>query len=260
MRAVSLVALTREVSPAIDRCELVHLERRPIDVDLAREQHAVYEAALRGEGCAVRTLPADPSLPDSVFVEDTAVVFDGVAVIARPGAASRRAETEPVARVLAEYRPLARITAPATLDGGDVLCVGRTVYVGESGRTNRAGIDQLAVAVGPHGYTVSAVAVHGCLHLKSAATLVALDTVLCNPRWVDRMAFAGLRVLEVAAEEPGAANGLLVGERLIYPSTFPATAQRLAAQGIDLLSLSVSELQKAEGAVTCCSLLFTSSA
>jgi dimethylargininase len=255
---VSLVALTRAVSAAIARCELVHLERRPIDVDLAREQHRVYEAALRGAGCEVRTLPADPSLPDSVFVEDTAVVLDEVAVIARPGAESRRAETEPVARTLAEYRPLFRITAPATLDGGDVLPIGRTVYVGERGRTNRAGIEQLAAAVVPHGYDVRSVPVRGCLHLKSAVTLVAPGTVLCNPRWVNPAAFAGMGILEVAAEEPGAANGLLVGERLIYPSSFPATARRLAAQGIDLLSLNVSELQKAEGAVTCCAILIGS--
>lgn len=252
---MSPVALTRAVSPAIARCELAYLERRPIDVELAREQHRVFESVLRDAGYEVRTLPADPSLPDSVFVEDTAAVLDEVAVIARPGAASRRPETEPVARALADYRALARITAPATLDGGDVLPIGRTVYVGETRRTNRDGIAQLAAAVAPHGYTVRAVAVRGCLHLKSAATLVAPDTVLCSPRWVDPAAFAGLRVVEVAVEEPGAANGLLVGARVIYPSSFPATARRLAQRGIDMLSLNVSELQKAEGAVTCCAIL-----
>jgi dimethylargininase len=252
---VSLLALTRAVSPAINRCQLVHLERRPIDVDLAREQHRGYEAALRDARCEVRTLPADPSLPDSVFVEDTAVVLDEVAVIARPGAESRAPETEPVARVLSAHRPLVRISAPATLDGGDVLPIGRMVYVGESGRTSRAGIDQLAAALAPHGYDVRPVAVRRCLHLKSAATLVAPDTVLCNPRWVDPAVFAGKRVLEVAAGEPGAANGLLVGARVIYPSNFPITARRLAERGIEVLSLDVSELQKAEGAVTCCAIL-----
>ena len=254
---MSLLALTRAVSPAVNRCQLVHLERRPIDVDLAREQHRGYEAALRDVGCEVRTLPADPSLPDSVFVEDTAVVFDEVAVIARPGAESRVPETEAVARALAAHRPLVRTTAPATLDGGDVLLIGRAVYVGVGGRTNRAGIDQLAAAVVPHGYDVRPVAVRGCLHLKSAATLVAPDTVLCNPRWVDPAAFAGLEVLDVAAGEPGAANGLLVGARVIYPSSVPVTARRLAERGIEILSLNVSELQKAEGAVTCCSLVFS---
>jgi dimethylargininase len=253
---VSLVALTREVSPAIARCELVHLARRPIDVDLARAQHRAYEAALREAGCEVRTLPADPELPDSVFVEDTAVVLDEVAVITRPGAASRRPETGAVVAALAPYRPIVTITAPGTVDGGDVLRVGRAIYVGDTARTNRAGVDQLAAALAPHGYQVSAVAVHGCLHLKSAATLVAPDTVLCNPRWVDPATFAGVRVVDVADGEAGAANGLLVGERLIYPSSFPRTATRLAAQGFTLLLLNVSELQKAEGAVTCCSVVF----
>lgn len=253
---MSLAALTREVSPAIVNCELVHLERRPIDVELARAQHRAYEAALRGEGCQVRTLPAEPTLPDSVFVEDTAVVLDEVAVITRPGAESRRPETEAVAAVLTEYRPLVTIAAPGTMDGGDVLVIGRTVFVGATDRTNRAAIDQLRAALTSHGYRVEPVPVRGCLHLKSAATLVTPDTVLCNPRWVAPATFAGLRVLEVADGEPGAANGLLVGERVIYPSSFPKTAARLAAQSIGLLSVNVSELQKAEGAVTCCSLLF----
>jgi dimethylargininase len=252
---VSPVALTREVSPAITRCELVHLERRPIDVELARAQHRTYEAALRGEGCRVRTLPAEADLPDSVFVEDTAVVFDEVAVVTRPGAESRRPETAAVAAALAEYRPLVTIAAPGTMDGGDVLVIGRTVFVGATDRTNRAAIDQLRAALAPHGYRVEAVPVRGCLHLKSAATLVAPDTVLCNPRWVAPETFTGVRVLEVADGEPGAANGLRVGERVIYPAGFPKTAARLAAQGIALLTVNVSELQKAEGAVTCCSLL-----
>jgi dimethylargininase len=243
------------VSPAIDRCELVHLERHPIDVDRARRQHHAYEQALRAVGCTVRTLPAEAALPDSVFVEDTAVVLDEVAVITRPGAESRRPETAAVAEVLAAYRPLVTITAPGTVDGGDVLIIGRTVLVGVTDRTNRAAIDQLRAALTPLGRRVEPVMVRGCLHLKSAATLVAPDAVLCNPRWVDPATFAGVQVVEVAAGEPGAANGLLVAERLIYPSSFPKTAARLAAQGIALLPVDVSELQKAEGAVTCCSLL-----
>jgi dimethylargininase len=254
---MSLVALTREVSPAIAQCELVHLERRPIDVELARAQHRAYEAALREAGCEVRSLPANAGLPDSVFVEDTAVVLDEVAVITRPGATSRRPETGAVAAALTPYRPLVTIQAPGTVDGGDVLQVGRTIYVGETARSNRAAIDQLAAALAPHGYQVRAVAVHGCLHLKSAATRVAADTVLCNPRWVDPRTFTGVRILEVVESEPGAANGLLVGDRLIYPASFPTTAARLAAARVALRPVDVSELQKAEGAVTCCSVVFT---
>ena len=256
MRAVRLVAVTRAVSAALAQCELVHLERRPIDVPLARRQHHAYEDALRGLGCAVRTLPAEDALPDSVFVEDAAVVLDEVAVITRPGAESRRPETASVAAALAAYRPLVTITAPGTMDGGDVLRIDRAVYVGETDRTNRAGIEQLTAALAPFGYRVHPVAVRECLHLKSAATLVAADTVLCNPRWVEPATFVDRRVIEVDPGEAGAANGLEVGDRLVYPVSFPATARRLAERGITLVPVDVSELQKAEGAVTCCSLIF----
>lgn len=254
---MSRLAITRAVSPAIAQCELVHLERRPIDLELARAQHRAYEVLLRDAGCEVRTLPANGGMPDSVFIEDTAVVLDEVAVITRPGAASRRPETGAVTAALAPYRPLVTIRAPGTMDGGDVLVVGRTIYVGESARTNRAAIDQLGAALAPHGYQVRAAAVRDCLHLKSAATLVAPDMVLCNPRWVDPATFTSVRAVEVAPGEPGAANGLLVGERVIYPENFPGTAARLGDHGIALSLVNVSELQKAEGAVTCCSLVLT---
>jgi dimethylargininase len=250
------IAITRAVSPAIVHCELTHLDRRPIDLMAARAQHRAYEEALRALGCEVRSLPADPALPDSVFVEDTAVVFDELAVITRPGAPSRRPEIVATSVALRPYRPLMRMAPPGSMDGGDVLRVGRTVYVGLSGRTNRAAIDQLTAGLSPHGYVVRAVPVHGCLHLKSAVTQVAADTVLCNPRWVDPAAFAPLHVVEVDGAEPYAANGLLIDGRVMYPTTFPATRRRLEGRGIAVALVDVSELQKAEGAVTCCSLVF----
>jgi len=248
--------MTRAVSPAIAACELTHLARRPIDFERAREQHHAYEAVLAELGCEVHALPPDAALPDSVFVEDVAVVLDEVAVLTRPGAPSRRAETAAVADALAPYRPLRSIEAPATLDGGDVLRIGRTLYVGVTERTNRAAIDQLATALAPHGYEVRAVPVEGCLHLKSAATLVAPGTVLCNRRWIDPSVLAGVEVLEVDSTEPYAANGLLVGDRVIYPTSFPATRRMLERRGVAVRPVDVSELQKAEGAVTCCSLVF----
>ena len=250
------IAITREVSPAIVHCELTHFERRPIDLATAQAQHHRYEEALRRLGCRVQSLPADPALPDSVFVEDTAVVLDELAVVTRPGAPSRRPETAATAAALAPYRTLVHIAPPGTLDGGDVLCIGRTVTVGITGRTNRAAIDQLATALSPHGYVVRAVPVQGCLHLKSAVTQVAGDAVLCNRRWVDAAAFAGMDIMEVDPAEPYAANGLLIGDRLVYPTTFPATRRRLEARGIVVEPVDVSELQQAEGAVTCCSLVF----
>ena len=250
------VAITRAVSPAIADCELTHLARHPIDYTRAQTQHRAYEAALRDLGCLVQTLPADALLPDSVFVEDVAVVLDEVAVLTRPGAPSRRAETPAVAAALSPYRPLLAIEGPATLDGGDVLRIDRTLYVGLTDRTTQGAIDQLATLLAPYRYQVRAVPVEGCLHLKSAATLIAPGTVLCNRRWIDPSGFGGVDVLEVDPGEPYAANGLLVGDRVIYPTSFPATRRVLERRGLRLVPLDVSELQKAEGAVTCCSLVF----
>jgi dimethylargininase len=248
-------AITRKVSPAITRCELTHLKRQAIDVAVAARQHEAYERCLASMGCRVVSLPVEPGLPDSVFIEDTAVVLDELAVVTRPGAASRRAETPGVSRVLAEYRPLAAIRPPGTLDGGDVLCVGRRVFVGLSARSSGDGIEQLRVLLSPHGYGVAAVAVTGCLHLKSAVTQVAPGLVLLNPEWVDPAAFGRSGRIEVDRSEPYAANALLIGDAVLYPTAFPRTAARLEGAGIRLAPVDVSELAKAEGAVTCCSLI-----
>jgi dimethylargininase len=251
-----LIAITRAVSPAIARCELTHLARQPIDVDTARRQHELYEEALRRAGCEVVRLPAGDDMPDAVFVEDTAVVFDEVAIITRPGAASRRSETAAVAEALAGYRPIVRIAAPGTLDGGDVLTIGRRVLVGESSRTNAAGIRQLAECVGPHGYTAMAIPMTQVLHLKSAVTAVDADTLLVNPAWVNLQRLEAPAVIDVHPQEPYGANALRVGASVIYPIMFPFTRDRLASHGIRVEPVDVSELAKAEGAVTCCSLIF----
>ena len=260
MRGVTArLAITRGVSPALARCELTHLERAPIDVARAAAQHAAYVRALAGLGCRVVELAAEPDLPDCVFVEDTAVVVDELAVITRPGAASRRPEPAAVARELARHRPLAEVVAPGTLDGGDVLRLGRSVLVGRSGRSNDAGIAQLEALLAPHSYTVEGVPVSDCLHLKSAVTQVAPDAVLLNPAWVGPATFAGWRVIAVDPDEPHAANALLLGDAVIYPTAFPRTAARLAAASVRIVAVDVSELAKAEGAVTCCSVVLASS-
>ena len=248
-------AITRKVSPAMARCELTHLERQPIDVALAAQQHERYEALLADLGCRVVSLPAAPALPDSVFVEDTAIVLDELAVLTRPGAPSRRPEVAPVALALATLRPLDSIVEPGTLDGGDVLRLGRRVLVGVTTRTSADGIAQLRHLLAPHGYAVEAVPVTGCLHLKSAITQVAPDTVLLNPAWVDPAVFADVHTIEVDPTEPYSANALLLGGAVIYPEAFPRTAGRLERAGCRLARLDLSELAKAEGAVTCCSLI-----
>jgi len=262
-----MIALTRPVSPTIDQCELTHRERVPIDPGRAAAQHADYEAALEVAGLRLVPVPAAPFMPDAVFVEDTAVVVDEVAVLARPGAESRRPEVEAVGPVLAAHRPIERIEAPGTLDGGDVLVVGRDVFVGLSQRTNRTGAAALRSILEPHGYAVRTVPVTGCLHLKSAVTALTDDTLLANSGWIDLGAFDGYRIVEVAPDEPWAANVLRLPDRLIMASGHPATHERVRAAladgtdgegAVPVVETDVSEIAKAEGGVTCCSILLGS--
>lgn len=250
-----LIALTRPVPSSINRCELTHLDRAPIDIDLARKQHEAYEEALAGAGCTIVRVPAEDALPDSVFVEDTAVVVDEVAIITRPGAASRRPETASVAAALREYRRLRYLEPPAILDGGDVLRGGRTIFVGRSTRTSDAGFQQLSDALTPFGYTVLAATPRGCLHLKSAVTAFSDDGVLLNPDWIDASLFEGMNVITVDPSEPFAANVLRVRDIVLCSATFPLTAQRLRDVGVSVRLVDVSELAKAEGALTCCSVI-----
>ena len=250
-----LKALTREVSPSIQSCELTHLNRQTIDLDEARRQHGLYEDALRTCGCQVMRLPPAPDQPDAVFVEDTAVVVDEIAIVTRPGAVSRRSETASVSEKLKDLRPLARIEAPGILDGGDVLRVGRRLWVGLSSRSNQAGLDQLRTLLQPFGYQVEGAKVHDCLHLKSAVTAIGDDAVLANPAWVDVEQFGVSTVIEVDPSEGSGANALLIGSRLIYPEEFPLTCRRLVDAGKDVILVPASELAKAEGAVTCCSIV-----
>lgn len=250
------IAITREVSRDIVNCELTNLERTPIDVDRARSQHAQYEAALKGLGLAVLSLPEAPALADSVFVEDTALVLDECAVITRPGAESRRPETEVIAKLLAPYRKLFHIQAPARIDGGDILQVGKQVYIGLSTRSDPNAVEQIQDFLQPFGYEVTALRVTGCLHLKSAVTQVAEDTLLVNPAWVDKGNFKGVKFIEIDPSEPYAANAVLIGQTIIYPKAFPSTRNRLEKAGIHMVTVEADELAKAEGAVTCCSLIF----
>jgi len=252
---LQVIAFTRSVPPSIINCELTHLEREPIDFERAAEQHQLYEKALIKAGCTIHRLPSLPDLPDSVFVEDTAVVLRELAIITRPGAESRRSEVTSVAEALRPHHSLAFIESPGTLDGGDVLTIGSTIYVGESTRTNAEGIRQLAKLASQFGYRVRSVKVSGCLHLKSAVTRVAEDVILLNSAWVDSSLFPDLRQIEVHRHEPFAANALLIGDRVIYSASHDQTRQRLEQNGIDVLVVETDELEKAEGAVTCCSIV-----
>jgi len=251
------IAVVRQVSPAIAACQLTHLERVPIDWRLAQAQHDGYVSALAELGCRLIELPSDPDLPDSVFVEDTALVLDEIGIITRPGTEARRRECAAVSDALRPFRELRHIEEPGTLEGGDILVVERDIFVGVTSRTNPAGISQLGDLVREFGYSVRPVPVRGCLHLKSAVTMVGPGLLLMNRRWVDAAEFTGFQVIDVDEGEPFGANLLPVGGGLIYPVSFPRTCEKLEARGLTVHAVDVSELQKAEGAVTCCSLIFS---
>lgn len=249
------LAIVRQVSARFAECELTHIQREPIDLLKARAQHAEYVRALKSLGCHVVELPAEDDLPDSVFVEDAAFILPEAAVITRPGADSRKPETVSIADALRPHRDLLFVREPATIDGGDVLVLDRNIYVGLSSRTNAEAVQQLQSMLAKFGYQVHGLWVGDFLHLKSAVTRLDSDTLLVNPAWVDLAAFDGFQVVEVAPSEPTAANILVINGTGIYPDAFPQTQARIQTHGTRLLTLDVSEIAKAEGAVTCCSLI-----
>ena len=253
------LAFTRSVSPKIADCELTHLSRDPISAERAHDQHAAYEQALADSGFKVVRLPELQDHPDAVFVEDTAILLGEHAVITRPGAESRRAETESTAAGLADRFTVHHMRR-GTLDGGDVLRIGRTVYVGQSQRTSCEGIVALANIAAPLGYEVIAVPHERCLHLKTGATYLGPDgagrpTVLINPQWIDPAVFSGVDILSSHPDEAFGANALRAGERLIYPAAYPLTAERLRAAGFEVEEVDIGELEKAEAGLTCMSLV-----
>ena len=249
-------ALTRPPTDALSRCALTHLQREPIDIGRAIAQHRGYEETLVRLGAEVIRLPQEPDLPDAVFVEDVAVVLDEIAVITRPGTASRLAEVTTVEARLASYRPLLRIEAPGTLDGGDVMRVDRVLYVGRSSRTNEWGITQLAEVLEPFGYDVRPVPVTGCLHLKSACSHLGGGLVLINRAWIEADSLREVELLDVPPAHPGSANSFLVGETVVMAAGFPETTALVRANGRRVETVELSELRKAEAGGSCMSLVF----
>lgn len=252
----SFIAITRPVSQALANCELSFVDRQDIDIQLARQQHQNYLDTLKKIGCEIVPAPVLDEQADAVFVEDTALVTDQLAIITRPGAVSRRQECASIAALLQDYRPLAHIAAPGTVDGGDLLLIGQQLYVGLSARTNPAGIAQLQTLLAPQAISVHTVRTQGCLHLKSAVTALDDETVLIQPKWLVDDPFQAYRRVVVDATEEHAANALRIGTHIVLPASFPKTAERIQHQGFTLDTVDVSELQKAEGATTCCSIVF----
>jgi len=245
------IAFTRAVGPRLVECETTQDGR--VDVAKAIAQHAAYERALTEAGLEVRRLPALADYPDAVFVEDTALLLGEHAVILRPGAASRAGEIESTAEGLATAFTVHRLDA-GHVDGGDVLRIGRTLHLGLSSRTDHAGLDALARIVAPLGFEIIPVPVAGGLHLKSAATWVA-GLLVHNPDWVSASHFTGVELLAVAPAEAYGGNVLLAGDTLLAAADSPNTAELLSRRGFDVVSLDISEMRKADAALTCMSLI-----
>jgi len=251
-----LTAITRKVSSALANCELSFIERKPIDMEKARAQHHAYEELLGKLGARVISLPEEPRLPDSMFVEDPAIVLEEVAVICPLGTESRREESPTIAAALEKFRKLAYVKLPGTLEGGDVLRVGKKVFVGITARSSPEGIRQLTVILEHYGYELTGVPVTGCLHLKSAVTCLGRNTMLGNRAWFHWKRLQGFEWVDVDPAEPHGGNALAIGDSVIFPTSFPKTRAKIEGQGFQVLPLDISELQKAESGLTCSSLLF----
>jgi len=249
------IAITRKPGPSIARCALTHIDRSPIDLSVAIAQHAAYEEALASLGYIVISLPSEEALPDGCFVEDTAVVLGSAALITRPGEPSRRGETADVAKLLGSRLRIESVESPGTIDGGDVLVVGKTVFVGLSTRTNEDGAQCLEALARREGYTLERVEVGGSLHLKTAVTALSDTTVVINRNWVDPGPFRKFEMIDVDPAEPFGANVLRCGKTILYSSDFPRTLERLRPHAEEVRTLPFSELLKAEAGLTCCSLL-----
>jgi dimethylargininase len=251
-----MIALTHRPSTNMAACQRTYVPQAAINLELAERQHAAYCRALAEHGAQVRTLDVNTSLPDCAFIEDSAIVLDEVAILCPMGTDSRRAEPGRIEPVLREYREVVRIDLPATLEGGDVLRIGRRLLVGESSRTNAAGIAALAAIAGRYGYDIRAVPVHACLHLKTACTALPDGRLLVNAAWIDVASLPVQELVHVPAAEPWAANLALVGNTVLTNAVHIQTAELIHRLSFTVLPVDLSEFAKAEGGVTCLSLLF----
>jgi dimethylargininase len=250
-----MLAITHVPSPAMESGERTYLGRQPIDLRLAAAQHDNYCQLLARCGATVQTLEVNRHLPDCAFVEDTAVVLDEIAVLTTMGKSSRRKELPGIERELRKYRDVVSVELPATLEGGDVLQIGRTLLVGQSSRTNMEGIAQLESIIQHHGYRVVPVKVRGCLHLKTACCALPDGRLLVNSDWIDCAPLSEFECISVATDEPWGANCTCIGDHVIVAQCHLHTAQKLCELGFVVHQIDLSEFAKAEAGVTCLSLL-----
>ena len=251
-----LIALTHIVSPNINQCELTYRDREPIHYERSMDQHDAYCQLLWDCGLEVVELTVNLEYPDSTFIEDTAVVVDEIAIMANIGIESRRGEVEGIESELAKYREIVHVKPPATLDGGDVLQIGKSIFGGLSPRTNEAGIQSLKGFLEPFGYNIVPVKLKDCLHLKSACTAIGEDTLLVNSHWLDLDSFTDFRIIHVPEDEPYAANALWINDTVLMHSGFSKTIEIARSEGFTVKTTDISELLKAEAGITCSSIIF----
>jgi dimethylargininase len=248
-------AIVRGVPDSFEQCIRLDGASEPISVSRARDQHAAYVAALESLGLRVRSLPADPKHPDCCFVEDPAIVVDELVVAAEMAAASRRGEAGPVIAALEPGHALARLEPPATLDGGDVVRIASSLFVGLSTRTNDAAVEQMIELFEPRGFSVRPVPVEGVLHLKSACTHLGDGSLLTAPSGADLSTFDDIELVPVPAEEAYAANVVAANGAVLVAAGFPRTAELIAARGLRVVPVDTSEFRKGGGSLTCLSVL-----
>lgn len=256
---MKIIAITRKPSPLLESGERTHIGRDAIDYSRALAQHDAYRAALRDLGAEVSRLDDADEFPDGVFVEDTALVLDEVAILMRPGAESRRGEVPGISRALEPYRQLVRVEEPATIDGGDIVVAGKRILVGRSERTNADGIQALGRLADRFGYSVHGVKMRGCLHLKSGCTALPDGRLLINRSWINERDLQDFALVDVPEEEPWGGDVAFIGSTVIAAAAYPRTIENLEGHGYAVKPVEVSEFAKAEGGVTCMSLLFRES-
>ena len=250
-----LIALTHTVSPSLAEGEVTFIDRQTVDYELALQQHATYCNALEKCGVEVKRLSVNPDSPDSCFIEDTAIVVDEVIIVTTIGSPARQHESRNVAPELARYGEIIHIQLPATIDGGDVLRIGRRLYVGVSGRTNSQGFHELAQILQQWNYEVIPVELKSCLHLKTACTAINEETVLLNPHWVAPEVFSDYNVLSVPEEEGWAANTIRVGNTVFLQYGFPETLKLVEKYHDSIVTLDISEFRKVEAGLSCLSII-----
>lgn len=236
-------------------CEVTHVSRQPIDIPLAFRQHDSYCQALRQRGAKVEQLPPLEAYPDSVCIEDNAVVLDDLAILTSMGTASRQGEGAFLRPALSRFRRLVEISPPARIEGGDVLRVGKRFFVGVSSRTNHLGVEALREIVKPLGYDVTMVRVHHCLHLKTACAALDEETMLVNPAWLNVEELKNFQLFPVPSTEPFGANVLRVAQGIIANAAYPRTLDLMRNAGHFVTEVDISEFSKAEAGVTCLSLI-----